>query len=144
MDALTTGKKADAATDMDAVFRIHYPYNSKPALPRAAAKAREKSGAAPVPVFMFYTAEYAGLDTRHFMPGSSSVEMRERCRNGEIIPVTPSHWSARALLDPPCVPIVVPHGVNSTLFHMRERRPAFNEVTPPHSTWFPRPTFLHK
>ena len=65
------------------------------------------------------------------MSGSSYADLRERCRSGEIFPVTPSHWSARALLDPPCVPIVVPHGVNASLFRIRERRPAIDEVRDP-------------
>ena len=129
MHELITGPEADT-DEVDAVYRIHYPYNTGPAT-RGRGKAPNKhksgsggssSGKKDLPVFIFYTAEYASLGAKHnFMEGSSLAEFRRRCKSGEIIPVTPSHWSARALLDPPhCIPIVAPHGFNTTLFRFRE------------------------
>ena len=124
MDELITGPAAEK-DEVDAVFRIHYPYNTGPATrgrEKAMSKYKNGSGKKDVPIFVFYTAEYASLGAKHnFMEGSSLAEFRRRCKSGEIIPVTPSHWSARALLDPPhCIPIVAPHGFNTTLFRFRE------------------------
>lgn len=86
-------------TPIDIVYRISYPFDiSAPCVPN-------------VPVILFYTSEFQRIDHDH-LTGGSVGKLIDKCIDGSIIPVTPSNWSAGALIKHNIVPFVVPHGVD--------------------------------
>ena len=48
--------------------------------------------------------------------GGKAAEFFARCRAGDIVPVTPSEWSAQAVRAHGIEPIVLPHGVDTASF----------------------------
>ena len=89
---------------VDVIYRISYPLNF--------AKCE-------APVLLFFTSEFLTLSDLHFFGGSMS-DLAERCKSGEILPVTPSAYSASVLTKKglPCV--VIPHGVDTDVFRVTE------------------------
>lgn len=94
-------QKSTSNVNFDVVYRISYPYQCQSFI--------NPNGTRPVHM-VFYTAEFAELHERDFTDCSVS-EFVEMSKKGEIIPVTPSNWSAHPLKRRGVQPIVIPHGI---------------------------------
>lgn len=66
-----------------------------------------------VPVVLFYTAEFQDMD-RLLYTGGDIGTLVNKIGQGMIIPMTPSNWSAQALLKHKCDVSLLPHGVDET------------------------------
>jgi glycosyltransferase involved in cell wall biosynthesis len=87
---------------IDLVYRISFPFDIRGA-------------PANVPIILFYTSEEQMLSNDMFV-GGTVQDFVQKCRDGKILPVTPSSWSAEA-----CVPLgihatVIPHGIHLDVF----------------------------
>ena len=90
-------------TEIDCIFRICYPYDLSP--PEVS-----------VPVAIFYTSEFGILRDAHFDKGTVKT-FTDKCFSRQLIPVTPSKWSADALINHKYEPLVIPHGVDVTKYY---------------------------
>ncbi len=87
----------------DAVFRIAFPYNLSPS---AAAR-----------TVIFGTAEWRSVPPHYTTGGRSLADV---CRSGDALIVTPSRWSREGFIYSGAEPdrvMVVPHGVDASIFH---------------------------
>ena len=87
----------------DAVYRISFPYNIRPSIARR--------------TVVFGTAEHRVI-AKQYITGERSLV--DACNECDAIIVTPSHWSRDGFLvsgAPPERVKVVPHGINTALFH---------------------------
>jgi glycosyltransferase involved in cell wall biosynthesis len=87
----------------DAVLRITFPYNVSPSV----------SGRTVV----FGTAECRCVPNRYITGGGS---LADACRNCDALIVTPSNWSRDGFIHSGAEPdrvIVVPHGIDASIFH---------------------------
>lgn len=92
----------------DVVYRISYPYvTEQPVNP---------DGTYPK-LFVFYTAEFAELHERDFADCDVKTFI-DKCFRKEIIPVTPSNWSANPLNAKQAPPVVIPHGIDPTKLYV--------------------------
>jgi glycosyltransferase involved in cell wall biosynthesis len=110
----------------DAIFRASYPINIElPAAPTSSSSSSLSSASAsdPAPpvLFVFYTAETRSLRREYFV-GGTPADFVARCRSRRIIALTPSHWSARSLRAHGVQPVVLPHGVDTSVFRPQRDR----------------------
>ncbi|KAJ3237974.1 hypothetical protein HDU81_008582 [Chytriomyces hyalinus] len=100
----------DGSQEIDAIYRISYPFEPKLVYPR-------------VPIFLFFTSEFQVL-RETFLSRGTLRDFETKLRSGDITAVTPSKWSAQAIhrtfggtVGQRAI-MVVPHGVDITIYHV--------------------------
>ena len=90
----------------DAVYRITFPYNLGPSIGRR--------------TVVFGTAEFQCVPAGYIV---GNRPLAEACRNCDALFVTPSNWSRQGFIHSGAEPdrvFVVPHGVDTSIFHPLE------------------------
>jgi glycosyltransferase involved in cell wall biosynthesis len=94
-------EKCKPKPHIDIIYRIAFPYNIQVStLPYS------------TPILLFYTSEFQLLPDNYFCNGASIKSFMNKCFSREIIPITPSKWSAVAVQKEKYDPMVIPHGVD--------------------------------
>jgi glycosyltransferase involved in cell wall biosynthesis len=96
----------DGMEACDLVFRISYPFDISSTRVKIFSEDLLHS-----PIVLFYTSEFSLLKDAHFVSGTCKGFI-EKCYTKELLPITPSNWSAGALLREKFNPLVIPHGVD--------------------------------
>jgi len=91
--------------EVDMIYRISYPFDLSLPTMRG------------IPTCLFYTSEFQLLKDEFFAGGSDVSNFVEKCFNFSLSPVTPSQWSAVALLKHKFEPAIVSHGVDITKYY---------------------------
>ena len=89
---------------VDLIYRICYPLDQS---------------LTDIPTIVFYTAEFQKMYDHFFVRGTVS-DFVSKCENGKLIPITPSRWSANALLRKKIESIIIPHGIDNTKFFVHK------------------------
>lgn len=122
LDSITRYDK-DKNIHIDVVYRISYPYNIS-SFTNNDLKFMEKT-----PVIMFYTSEYETFKEDFYTDHdkSSCKEFITKCFSRDILPITPSNWSANALKQFKYDPLVIPHGVDTSKYYPLQDKNSFRE-----------------
>jgi glycosyltransferase involved in cell wall biosynthesis len=83
---------------IDIIYRISYPFDTR---------------LDSVPIILFYTSEFQNAKD---FPVSMD-HLKDICNSRKLMAVTPSNWSAMALLKEKYDPLVISHGVDITKFY---------------------------
>lgn len=86
--------------DLDYIYRISYPFDVSDAK---------------CPVILFYTSEFLLFKDSDFIHGDLQSFL-SRSRDKKLLPVTPSKWSSQALVREKFLPLVIPHGTDTSKY----------------------------
>jgi glycosyltransferase involved in cell wall biosynthesis len=110
---LNSIEKWNGQTPVDIVYRIVYPYDLKPTRGNLIEKHASSRN---VPTVLFYTAEFGVLHDHNFLYGSVTTFVNA-CFSHQLLPITPSNWSAQALRQHNFEPLIIPHGVDTAKYY---------------------------
>jgi glycosyltransferase involved in cell wall biosynthesis len=113
---LSSIKRWNGKERVDIVYRISFPFDISSTTAEFSSLHNAPKNINPLftipkPVLVFYTAEFQTFKDSYFH-GGSAKDFIERCHERKVIPVTPSTWSAQALIREKYEPLIIHHGVD--------------------------------
>jgi glycosyltransferase involved in cell wall biosynthesis len=102
-------KEYDKDIEYDIIYRISFPLNISIGLLSPCTS-----------IVLFYTCEFGFIEDGNFCNGSKSssfLDFLDKCKNRQILPITPSNWSSLPLKKENYEPLVISHGVDVTKYY---------------------------
>ena len=115
-EILDNVERWDGKKEVDMIYRITYPFDISNKVSNIPMKC---------PIVLFYTSEFQIFRQGNFSSGTRKTFF-ELCNSQQILPVTPSNWSAMSMIRENFKPLVIPHGVDTSKYFPISNEERFN------------------